>query len=113
VSISGLVGQGAEQSFLHAIKVNPRSRDAHCEYGYLLIRLARFDEALTEMEIWHGLKILEKLGGGGMDRKKECWVLLWLCSWPHHTMYNERMNRTAITLFQKSKQIGAAGYPYR
>jgi len=39
VSISGLVGQGAEQSFLHAIKLNPRSLDAHWEYAYLLIRL--------------------------------------------------------------------------
>ena len=73
-----LVGQGAEQSFLHAIKLNLRGRDVHWEYAYLLIRLARFDEALTEMDRQNQshLKILEKHGGGGMDRKFECWVIL-------------------------------------
>jgi serine/threonine-protein kinase len=41
---------GAEESFRRAIQLNPRSKEAHHEYGWLLLRLGRFDEAEAEFE---------------------------------------------------------------
>ena len=47
---------GAEQSFRRAIQLNPRSEYARIEYGWLLLRLGRFDEALAEFEMHHTLE---------------------------------------------------------
>jgi serine/threonine protein kinase/tetratricopeptide (TPR) repeat protein len=41
---------GAEQEFQHAIALNPNHFDAHYEYGALLMRLKRLDEAEVEFK---------------------------------------------------------------
>ena len=46
---------GAEASFRRAIELNPRSEYAHSEYGHLLQRWGRFEEAIAEFEIFHTL----------------------------------------------------------
>jgi serine/threonine-protein kinase len=42
---------GAEQSFLRALELNPNLADAHWDYGYMLYHLHRWNEALTEMRM--------------------------------------------------------------
>ena len=42
--------KGAERKFRHAIDMNPNHFDAHYEYGLLLCRLKRLDEAQAELE---------------------------------------------------------------
>lgn len=41
---------GAEQEFKHAIDLNPNHFDAHYEYGLLLLRLNRLDEAEAKLK---------------------------------------------------------------
>ena len=45
---------GAEQSFKRAIQLNPKSLEAHLEYGWFLMRLERFDEARDELQALDG-----------------------------------------------------------
>jgi adenylate cyclase len=42
---------GAEREFLRAIDLNPGYADVHYTYGYVLMIMARFEEALREMEL--------------------------------------------------------------
>jgi eukaryotic-like serine/threonine-protein kinase len=41
---------GAEQAFKRALDLNSGNTQAHYEYGWLLIRLGRFEEALSELK---------------------------------------------------------------
>jgi eukaryotic-like serine/threonine-protein kinase len=41
---------GAEESFRHALKINPNEATVHENYGVLLVVLGRFDEASRELE---------------------------------------------------------------
>jgi serine/threonine protein kinase/Tfp pilus assembly protein PilF len=42
---------GAEQELLRAIELNPGNANAHFVYAYLLMLMARFEEAITEMKL--------------------------------------------------------------
>jgi serine/threonine protein kinase/tetratricopeptide (TPR) repeat protein len=42
---------GAERSFQHAIRLNPKMAVAHRWYGGLMVQFARFDEAFKEVQI--------------------------------------------------------------
>ncbi|MCK4403561.1 MAG: protein kinase [candidate division Zixibacteria bacterium] len=46
---------GAEREFARALELNPASATTHHGYAYLLMLVARFDEAITEMKRAHEL----------------------------------------------------------
>ena len=42
---------GAERGFLRAIELNPGYADAHYNYAYILMLMARFEESIREMKL--------------------------------------------------------------
>lgn len=59
-------GTAAEAAFQHAIALNPNNREAHYEYGWLLIRLDRTEEAVAEMKRVLALDPLSLLAHHGL-----------------------------------------------
>ena len=58
---------GAEREFKRAVEINPNNADARMQYGYHLMSMVRFDEALSEMKTAAELDplSLEKMAGVG------------------------------------------------
>jgi TolB-like protein/Tfp pilus assembly protein PilF len=43
--------EGAEREFMRAVELNPGYADAHFNYGYMLMHMARFEDAIREMKL--------------------------------------------------------------